>query len=76
MDTIRILLAAGADVNAVDDDGNTALMFYIFNTEFYRGNCSDELIDVLLGAGADITIVNKEGKSAEEYVVAHCAETE
>ncbi|HEX7722781.1 MAG TPA: ankyrin repeat domain-containing protein, partial [Pyrinomonadaceae bacterium] len=45
---------AGADVNAVDGDGWTALM---------RAN-DVENVRILLNAGADMTLKNKDGKTA------------
>ena len=70
------MLAAGAEVNAVDNDGNTALMHYVFNEGDYNDDfpteCREYIIDVLLEAGADITIVNKYGKSAEKLVTEIC----
>jgi ankyrin repeat protein len=51
---MKRLVQAGADVNATDKDGNTAVM-----------SCFDAgATKVLIEAGADLTIVNKEHKNA------------
>ena len=80
----RILLAAGADVNVVDNEGNTPLLWILSSSE--QTDCEDEeskdekacdlnyqdgtdgIVRVLLEAGADITITNKAGKSVKDYL--------
>ena len=54
-EVIRLLLAAGADVNHRDKQGNTALML-----------CRDDVeqVELLLKAGADPNIRNLEGETA------------
>lgn len=52
--TVKILIDAGADLNAVDDDGWSALM---------RAN-DVESVRLLLNGGADMSLKNKEGKTA------------
>ena len=67
---VSMLLDNGADVNATDDDGDTALMRVI--------NCDEEddrpwyqveydiieIVEMLLTAGADVNVVNNNNKTA------------
>jgi len=43
VDTVRILTTSGVDLNAKDEDGNTAL-------EIAKDEEEDEIVDVLRGA--------------------------
>jgi ankyrin repeat protein len=56
------LLTAGANINAVNEYGDTPLHIAA------EGLGSIETIQILLDCGADITLVNKHGKTA--YMVA------
>lgn len=51
---MKALIDAGARINTLDDDGQTALM---------RANESETVL-LLLNAGADLTIRDKEGQTA------------
>ena len=59
VDVIRILLDAGADANAVNDLGMTAMHYAV-----QRGN--DRVVEFLAGRGARLDIKNKQGRSAAE----------
>ncbi len=52
LEQLRQLLAAGADVNAKDEGGWTALMKACYNAEQKRGYA--EVVQALIDAGADI----------------------
>lgn len=57
LDTIRLLLSGGADINATSDNGTTALMMAV------RGNHLNA-VTLLLNLGADPTIKNEHGDNA------------
>ena len=60
---VEALLAAGADVNAVDNGGSTPLAEAIPN-----GNI--EIAKILLAAGADPAVTNKHGETAHDIAAA------
>jgi ankyrin repeat protein len=62
-ETMRILLAAGADVNAPDHDGWTALMQAAGEENF-------ECLELLLAKGAEVLAKNKIGETARD-IAAH-----
>ena len=57
VDVARALAKAGADINATDPDGTTALIFAIMNAHYDTANA-------ILEAGADPNIVDKAGMAA------------
>lgn len=64
LDAVALLLAAGADVAAANDDGDVPLMFAAM-----RGNAP--LIELLLDAGADANSVNKVGGTPLMYAASN-----
>ncbi|MGA2141981.1 MAG: serine hydrolase [Brevinematales bacterium] len=60
-DTVKALIAAGADVNAVDKDGWTALMFAV------KEGRTDEIKE-LIAAGADVKAKDKFGRTALYWI--------
>ncbi len=60
-ETVRVLLAHGADVNRASEDGVTALMAAAKQR-------NDPLVAMLLDEGADPHARDKNGESASEYV--------
>ena len=59
---VKRLLKARADVNACDEDGDTALMWAVF-----KGH--KDVVKVLLEAGADVNASNKNGDTALMWAV-------
>jgi cytohesin len=64
-EVIRLLLAAGADPNAVDFEGATPLM-YAAKVE------RPEVLRALLAAGADPDAQDAQGRTALMYAADHC----
>ncbi len=60
-EVVRALVAAGADIHALDKDGNNALMFNVW----YSPNA--QVVKALITAGADVNEKNKKGVSALRY---------
>jgi serine/threonine-protein phosphatase 6 regulatory ankyrin repeat subunit B len=56
-DIVRVLIAAGADVNANQTGGGTALMFAAM-----QGH--GEIVQALLAAKADVNAITKKGNTA------------
>ena len=52
------------DLNAIDNDGNTALHLSVFN------DCKD-VYEMLIDVGADTSIVNKDGETAADIYSKH-----
>lgn len=62
--TVRLLLQAGADVNAPNDRGYTPLMQAVDGNRPDAVRVKPEIIQMLLDAGADPTWKNKHGETA------------
>ncbi len=63
LDIVTALLGAGADVNAVTNDGKTALM-----AAAARSNGAAEIVELLLKSGAKKDCKDAEGKTALQMV--------
>ena len=66
LEVIRLLRDHGADINAQDRKGRTALHLATYQSE-------RELAEGLLALGPDTTLKNKSGKTAFEVARIHCA---
>ena len=62
LEIVELLLAAGADVNAKDVYGNTALIW-----ASNKGNL--DIVELLLASGANVNETNSSGYTALEYAV-------
>jgi uncharacterized protein len=60
IDAVRILIAAGADVDLMMEDGSTCLMLTAWNGH-------TDILLLLIGAGADINRVSESGQTALMY---------
>lgn len=57
-DCCRVLLEAGADIDAIDECGNTALMYAV--------QCSLSTVQLLISNGADVEVINFIGQTAKD----------
>jgi hypothetical protein len=64
IDKVRALLAAGADVNAKDKDGNTPLLEATLN---FHG----DIVDMLLSSGANVNAKGEDGDTVLLYAAGH-----
>ena len=63
LDVINLLLSHGAQINAVDNEGKTALIHAI-TPGGDSGDPADDLVKLLIEKKADIEVKNERGKTA------------
>lgn len=68
MPVVKLLVARGADVNAVTDDGSTPLMKAVYNKDL-----ATDALRYLLDHGADIEAHDNKGYTAIAHAAAHGA---
>ena len=59
---VKILIDSGVDINSVDSNGKTALIYAIENDSQY------EIVKMLIDAGADVKLRNRKGRTAFYYL--------
>ena len=65
------LIAAGANINEVDDAGRTPLIWFCLGS--YPTRNADAYIRYLIGSGAATNVIDKEGRTAHEYAKGKCS---
>ena len=61
LESVKVLIAAGADVNAVDDSGETPL--------HYGAQASDDIVKYLAEKGAKLDVKDKKGRTPVEMAL-------
>ena len=75
LEIIKLLLAKGADINAVTDEGYTPLMLLLFWVESTDEDYEQtvEALKIMLAAGADPSLATKKGKTVRDMFKAEKA---
>jgi len=72
-EVIKLLLQAGSDVNAVDDDNKSVLHYYVDLSVYHSMNHREiaELLSLFISYGAKVNVIDNDGKTpfdhAQEY---------
>jgi ankyrin repeat protein len=64
-EAVRVLLEAGANINAKNDNGQTALHapLDVRNSDYRKYRLSKDTLEVLLAKGADVNLKDKDGRT-------------
>ena len=65
---VTVLIKAGTDINAKDNDGMTALMYAAGNKMYYP-HIASKVVTVLIKAGSDINAKDNDGKRALDHAM-------
>lgn len=60
---VRLLIESGADVNAVDDDGHSALAYAVIQQSTARSDEPSIVVERLIAAGANVDCADKKGRT-------------
>lgn len=63
--TIALLIEAGVEINATDEEGSTAL--HHLAQDHYHGSGHEEVARLLIAAGVDVSIQDRLGRTALSY---------
>ena len=66
-DIVRLLIEAGAEVNVVDRDGHSALVYAIVKQSWIQAERQLEGMQMLIDSGADVNCRDREGVTPLEH---------
>jgi ankyrin repeat protein len=66
-EVIKLLLQAGGDVNAVDNDNKSVLHYYASGHNYFKSSDKVELLSLFISYGAKINAIDNNGKTPFDY---------